>query len=174
MNHLMLEYNLLYIGLVILGLAFFGFIFLSTRSSARAKPMSVDAWKRREAVWLAVVVVILLGSLAATITNVPWAASAASNRQIIHVTAQQYGFIFSKPTVLAGHQVEFDVTSRDVNHAFAVYDPSGKFVAQVQVMPGYTNVLRLTLNRPGLYTVRCFEYCGIGHHLMAQTFKVIG
>jgi cytochrome c oxidase subunit 2 len=169
----MLEYNLLYIALVALGLVFFGFIFASTRPSARAKPISVDAWKRREGLWLGVILVILLASLFATITKVPWSASAAADRQVVHVRALQYGFVFSTPAVRAGRQVEFDVTSQDVNHAFAVFDPSGRFIAQVQVMPGYTNVLRLTLRTAGTYTVRCFEYCGIGHHQMEQTFRVV-
>lgn len=25
---------------------------------------------------------------------------------------------------------------------------------------------------PGTYTVRCFEYCGVGHHRMFATFRV--
>jgi cytochrome c oxidase subunit II len=41
-------------------------------------------------------------------------------------------------------------------------------------MPGYHNTLDLTLSTPGTYHVLCFEFCGIGHHLMQSTFKVTG
>jgi heme/copper-type cytochrome/quinol oxidase subunit 2 len=39
-------------------------------------------------------------------------------------------------------------------------------------MPGYHNLLDLTLERPGRYVVRCFEYCGIGHAVMEGSFAV--
>ncbi len=72
-----------------------------------------------------------------------------------------------------GRQVEFHLRSRDVNHAFAVYDPNGVFVAQAQMMPDHPQELRVTFTKPGTYTVRCFEYCGVGHHLMQATFRVL-
>jgi hypothetical protein len=31
----------------------------------------------------------------------------------------------------------------------------------------------LTFTKPGKYTVRCFEYCGIGHHTMITSFRVV-
>jgi len=70
MNRLMLDYNVLYIVLVALGLVFFGAVFLSTRPSQRAKPVRIDAWMGREVVWFVIVIVILLGSIAATMASV--------------------------------------------------------------------------------------------------------
>jgi cytochrome c oxidase subunit 2 len=63
--------------------------------------------------------------------------------------------------------------AKDVNHAFAIYDPSGTFVAQAQMMPQWPSTLRLTLEQTGVYAVRCFEYCGIGHHTMVTSFRVV-
>ena len=83
MNRLMLDYNVLYIVLVAAGLVFFGAVFLSTRPAQRAKPVRIDAWMGREVVWFAVVIVILVGSLAATIGHTPWSASAKADRQIV-------------------------------------------------------------------------------------------
>jgi cytochrome c oxidase subunit 2 len=173
MNRLMLDYNVLYIVLVVAGLVFFGAIFLSTRPEQRAKPARVDAWMGREVAWFAIVIVILLGSLAATIGHTPWSASAAANRQVVTVTSLQYGFKFSTTTTHVGRQVEFHLKALDVNHGFAVYDPDGTFVAQAQMVPGYDTVLRLTFTKPGTYVVRCFEYCGIGHASMVGEFKVV-
>ena len=42
MNRLMLDYNVLYIVLVAVGLVFFGAVFLSTRPAQRAKPVKKD------------------------------------------------------------------------------------------------------------------------------------
>jgi cytochrome c oxidase subunit 2 len=174
MNRLMLDYDVLYIVLVVAGLVFFGAIFLSTRPAQRAKPARVEAWMGREAAWFAIVVVILIGGVAATIGNTPWSASAAPGRQLVTVTGVQYGFKFSTTTMHVGRQVEFHLKAADVNHGFAVFDSGGTFVAQAQMVPGYDTVLRLTFSEPGTYTVRCFEYCGIGHASMVAEFRVVG
>jgi cytochrome c oxidase subunit 2 len=169
----MVVYNLVYLGLVGVGVLFFAVIFLSTRPAARAKPVSVAGWKRRENAWLYVVIAALLAALAATILETPWHASAAANRQIVKVTGRQFGFTFSTKTMHVGRQVEFQLSAPDVNHAFAVYDPSGTLIAQAQMMPDHPQTLRITFTKPGTYTVHCFEYCGAGHHLMSVTFRVI-
>jgi cytochrome c oxidase subunit 2 len=173
MNRTMVVFNLIYLGLVVVGLAIFATIFLSTRARARAKPMNIARWKRRENVWFGVVVVALVGAAAATIFKTPWNADARAGQQEVDVLAQQYGFTFSTTKIKAGRQVEFRLKAKDVNHAFAIYDPSGTFVAQAQMMPDHPSTLRLTLKRPGVYAVRCFEYCGIGHHTMITSFQVV-
>ena len=114
-NHLMLVYNAIYIALVVVGVAFFAWIFLSTRRSAREKPMSVSAWKRRENAWMYVVVIALLIGLTATILQTPWRAKAEQGRQLVDVTAVQFGFKFSSKTMHVGRQVEFHLHSGDVN-----------------------------------------------------------
>jgi cytochrome c oxidase subunit II len=71
-----------------------------------------------------------------------------------------------------GQTVEFHVTSADINHGFALYDPEMHLVAQTQAMPGYTNKLNYTFSRAGTYKVLCLEYCGIAHHNMIAEIKV--
>jgi cytochrome c oxidase subunit 2 len=39
-------------------------------------------------------------------------------------------------------------------------------------MPGYTNRLIYQFDQPGTYTIRCLEYCGIGHQAMLRTLTV--
>ncbi len=71
-----------------------------------------------------------------------------------------------------GKMVEFDVSSKDVNHNFAIYNSAGELIAQVQAMPDYTNRLFYTFNVPGHYYVLCLEYCGVAHHAMNSEFDV--
>ena len=68
--------------------------------------------------------------------------------------------------------VECRITAEDVNHGFAIYDPSMRIIAQAQAMPGYVNVLRHTFSEPGTYKILCLEYCGLSHHEMAAEFTV--
>jgi cytochrome c oxidase subunit 2 len=60
-------------------------------------------------------------------------------------------------------EVEFVLTSPDVVHSFWVPSLGGK----LDMIPGRTNLLRLTAHRPGVYRGQCAEYCGGPHALMA-------
>ncbi len=71
-----------------------------------------------------------------------------------------------------GKMVEFEVSSKDVNHNFGIYNSAGELIAQVQAMPDYTNRLFYTFNVPGHYYVLCLEYCGVAHHAMNTEFDV--
>ncbi len=62
-----------------------------------------------------------------------------------------------------GREVEFVLTSPDVIHSFWVPSLGGK----LDMIPGRTNRLRLTADRPGVYRGQCAEYCGGPHALMA-------
>ncbi len=91
------------------------------------------------------------------------ARSIGEPQATITVDALQWAWILSDNKVPVGVPVEFVVTSRDVNHGFAIYNPDGRLLTQVQAMPGYTNRLIYQFDKPGTYLVRCLEYCGIGH-----------
>ncbi len=84
----------------------------------------------------------------------------------VKVVGVQWGWSLSRDRLPAGVPIEFAVNSVDVNHDFGIYDPEGTLLGQVQVMPGYTNRLIYVFRRPGTYTIRCLEYCGLGHHTM--------
>ncbi len=90
----------------------------------------------------------------------------------VDVLAQQWSWTFSQDKFQVGVPIEFDVTSRDVNHGFGLYDPQGRLVAQVQAMPGYINHLIFTFHVPGTYTVRCLELCGTPHYMMESQLTV--
>lgn len=94
-------------------------------------------------------------------------------QQVVQVVGRQWSWQITPATVQAGSLVEFRVTSDDVNHGFAIYSPEDHIVTQTQAMPGFVNKLLYTFNEPGTYTVRCLEYCGLGHVPMLARLNVI-
>ena len=118
---------------------------------------------------------ILIGAVLAFVASIPHfpypQTQASPNARHITVTAQQYGFQVASP-LPANTDLIFDVTSRDVNHGFAIYAPDGGVFSQVQAMPGYVNHLPVRFVKSGHYTIRCLEYCGIAHAAMQGGFDV--
>jgi len=145
-------------------------VWRSTRR--RSKGIEVEAVERREQVWFVIVLVALAALLFATIFSTPYGKTAGRNAQVVRVTAVQFAWSIDPPTVQAGRQVVFYLTSTDVNHGFGVYNAKGVLQLQAQVIPGKTQKVVHTFTRPGTYTVLCLEFCGVDHHLMQTTIKV--
>ncbi|HVA38658.1 MAG TPA: cytochrome c oxidase subunit II [Candidatus Dormibacteraeota bacterium] len=125
---------------------------------------------RRRWFWALAAATVL--ALIISLPHLPYpSASAMAADMHVTVTAQQYGFTL--PAELPrGRPIIFDVTSRDVNHGFGIYGPDGRLIGQVQAMPDYVNHLPFTFTVPGHYTIRCLEYCGVGHAYMQASFEV--
>ena len=120
--------------------------------------------------WFGTVLAAAVAIFIFTIPHFPYGSAQTTGRHYA-VVAQQYSFAL--PQVLpADTNIVFDVTSRDVNHGFAIYDPDGRLVGQVQAMPDYVNHLPFVFRSRGHYTVRCLEYCGIAHAAMQGGFEV--
>lgn len=62
-----------------------------------------------------------------------------------------------------GRPVELSLAAADVIHSFWVPNLAGK----LDMIPGRTNVLRLSASRPGVSRGQCAEYCGGPHAMMA-------
>lgn len=131
---------------------------------------------RMRPVWFVLLVAAGTWASAATLGDLPYAAThGAAERPAevtVSVTGHQWYWQIGRTELPANTPVAFEVTAADVNHSFAIYDDDGRVVAQTQAMPGYTNVLRHTFETPGTYRVRCLEYCGLAHHNMASTLTV--
>jgi cytochrome c oxidase subunit 2 len=130
----------------------------------------VGYWLRKR--WLALLTVLGVLVIGISLFDLPYATGNASGREVVKVTAGQFFWTLQPDRVPAGTKVRFDVTSIDVNHAFGLYDPEGHLIGSVQAMPGYHNMLDLTLNESGVYRVRCLELCGVNHATMQNTFTV--
>ncbi|MGX1099375.1 cytochrome c oxidase subunit II [Amorphus sp. MBR-141] len=103
-----------------------------------------------------------------------WADSGT--RVKIHVTGEQWwwrvtyeradGTTVSDSNEIhmpAGEPVEFVLTADDVIHSFWIPPIGGK----MDMIPGRTNRLVLTAEKPGTYRGVCAEFCGTSHALMA-------
>ena len=119
--------------------------------------------------------IIFVGATYGTLRHFPIAPQDAplGIHQVVDVVGQQWSWQITPTTLRAGSQVEFRVTSRDVNHGFAIYAPDGRIAAQVQAMPGFTIKLVHTFTQAGTYRVMCLEYCGIGHAPMTSELTVV-
>ena len=130
----------------------------------------VGYWLRKR--WLALLTVIGVVVIGISLFDLPYASGDGADRTVVTVTSGQFFWAFSPNRVPAGTAIRFDVTSIDVNHGFGLYDPRGHLIGSVQAMPGFHNKLDLTLREPGIYQVRCLEYCGLTHSTMESTFTV--
>jgi cytochrome c oxidase subunit 2 len=130
----------------------------------------VGYWLRKR--WLAFLAGLGVVWVGVSLFALPYPSGAAGGRAVVVVKGGQFFWSFSPPSVPVGSRVRFEVTSVDVNHGFGLYDPRGHLVGSVQAMPGYVNRLDLTLSEPGVYRVRCLEYCGLNHATMEANFLV--
>ncbi len=119
--------------------------------------------------------VFLIGMVVAFLTSIiymPYAPikTTLTGKPQITVTVVGSMFIWNLSVyqVPVNVPVEFDVTSIDVNHGFAIFTPEGSLFAQTQAMPGYTNKLIVVFEKPGRYVIRCLEYCGSDHFAMSS------
>lgn len=89
----------------------------------------------------------------------------------IPISARAFSFTPSKITVEAGEQYELAIASTDVTHGFRLEFSNGSKTWQVP--PGPPIEVPVMFSQPGEYTVVCDVYCGVGHHEMSATFKVV-
>ncbi len=152
-------------------------LMLAVALSTRLKPRDQHEVQHRgyhiRGWWFLGLLIALLACFAVSIPFFPYLSGplAIAPARKVPVIAEQYAFIM--PSRLpVNTPIIFEVTSRDVNHDFGVYDPQGHLIAQVQAMPDYTNYLYVVFHKPGHYEARCLEYCGIGHANMEASFTV--
>ena len=130
----------------------------------------VGYWLRKR--WLALLVVLGVIVVGISLFDLPYASGGAAGRTTVKVTSGQFFWSLQPDKAPAGARIRFDVTSVDVNHGFGLYDPSGHLIGSVQAMPGFHNMLDLTLREPGVYRIRCLELCGFDHSIMESSFTV--
>jgi cytochrome c oxidase subunit II len=166
------------ISIVLMGCLAAVFVWVATSARVTISnygPVVDRAYRFR--IWLfALAILALVGTNYKTLSALPYIntlpqlpAAAVQSSQAV---AEQWAWTITPNAFKVGQTVEFHVTSKDVNHGFALYDPEFRIVAETQAMPGYTNVLRYTFTEPGTYQVLCLEYCGVAHHEMKSEIKV--
>lgn len=87
----------------------------------------------------------------------------------VTLIAQAWNFVPSEIVLPVGAVTTFYMTSRDVLHAFQVEDTN----INVELIPGEISTFTYTFDKPGVYRTTCNEYCGLGHHNMMGTVRVL-
>lgn len=174
---------LLFLFLAVEAGAVFIFVAMSTRHPRDEQTEAHRVGYAARGIWFVFLTALMLAAFAATLPVFPYMPtnlahmsmkmSAENSVDRVPVIAQQFTFFMPSHLPL-DKKVVFEVTSRDVNHSFGIYDPKGDIIAQTQAMPDYVNYLEVTFHTPGRYTIRCLEYCGIGHPMMEKQFVVGG
>jgi cytochrome c oxidase subunit 2 len=171
MSHTAVIITVAYSIAVIIGAAISFAVFHST-----TRPLEEDrtgTWSRRETTWLVIMVVVLFALLMGTIFYVPYGDTAGARGQFVRVTGVQYAWAVDvAQPIVVDRPVTFVARSRDVAHGFGVYNPKDTLIFQAQVVADHDQKIVHTFTDPGVYTVRCLEFCGSGHHLMSTTFEV--
>jgi cytochrome c oxidase subunit 2 len=67
-----------------------------------------------------------------------------------------------------GKTYKLHLSSMDYNHGFSLQPTN----INIQVVPGYEHVIKVTPNESGTFSVVCNEFCGIGHHEMVGRIYV--
>ncbi len=188
-------YTLVWIFVITITVATAGFLIVM--ASTRMKNKQTFASKRKfhfEMYWSIGVAGVLIWLW---VNSYPWmppvafsaANGAAANNtiQVVNVTAGQWFWLMNKGgqhidpgksphvTLQAGIPVKFIARSVDVNHGFGVFHQSydSDILFQMQVVPGMDNVFYYTFKQPGMYMVRCLEYCGYAHPYMTSEIQVV-
>lgn len=149
-------------------------IFLTVAQQSRrnvAYETVADTGYRLRRYWFWFLALLLGAAVILSLVFMPTHAEGGTRTEV-KVTGYQFNWTAEPAQVPAGTRVAFNVTSSDVNHGLGLYDPNDELIGSVQAMPGYHNILDLTLNTPGEYTFACLEYCGVSHHVMVRTFTV--
>jgi len=140
---------------------------------------SPQKYSRIEAVWILSVIALFITVNAVSISYMPPVSTAQASTgkdiQQVDVTARSWFYDISERTYEVDRPVEFSAKALDTIHGFAVYHPDGRVLFTMMLMPGVETPTSLiyTFTDPGTYTVRCLEYCGIGHHHMRDQFTVV-
>lgn len=160
-----------------IGFVLLVYLYVFVQSGKQADTATVTAgFYRIRPWWFGVLAVVMVVAAAFTLPQLPYAdthnRAATPPDLTVQVVGHQWYWELSQNEVPVNKDIAFEVTAKDVNHSFAIYDESGRMVAQTQAMPGYTNILRYRFDTPGTYKLLCLEYCGVVHHAMRSDFVV--
>ena len=189
-------YQLLYLLIIttIIGAAGFLIVMLTSRMKRQTFASKKKYhFERYWAIFVAAVLVYLW------VTSYPWMPPVAFSSvtldhqaqrqmQVVNITAGQWFWLMSTEgqsplnpgvsphiTLVAGQPVKFVARSVDVNHGFGIMKGSSDsaILLQMQVIPKLDNIFYYTFKEPGIYFVRCLEYCGYAHPYMTSMITVV-
>lgn len=129
--------------------------------------------------WIYVgVVIVLLAYVGAEAWNVERLVDhVPANAEVIKVIGQQWFWTFEHEDgtkevgelhVKKNHAYKFEITTKDVNHAFNIHD----YVVLQDAVAGRVNEVWFAPDKAGEFPIQCREYCGLLHYNMRGTLIV--
>jgi len=120
-----------------------------------------------------VILLVVFGATVRAMRFVP--TSAPPEALVVEVVGHQFWWEVRYPAhgitlrdelhLPVGRPVNLQLRSADVIHSFWVPELAGK----IDMLPDHPNTLVLEAGRPGKYTSRCAEFCGLEHTRMVLT-----
>lgn len=162
------------------------FLLISATKSEDKITAKEKVYKQRSR-YLWGIIIVALVVLAYSFRSLPYSLIKAKADKEISVVAYQWGWMINEGIyngklddfkgkneieLPVNKQIKFIVTSKDVNHNFAIYNSDGVLVAQTQAMPQHKNNLQYTFKEKGEYKILCLEYCGTAHDFMFGTIHI--
>lgn len=160
----------------------FFFYLIYQKAIVNPRPSDTDAktFSNVERSWMTVVILLFLAINIASIKYMPTvraSQAAASDIDFQEVAVEGFSWYFemSNRELEIGRPVRFSAKSGDTMHGFAVYHPEGRLLFTLMLLPGLEKPATLvhTFTEPGIYPIRCLEYCGASHHLMRDELVVV-
>ena len=164
------------LSLILVGLLAIIFIFIARLAATeRVEYASIQksAYQLRSKLFY-LVLLIMIPVIGYSLTLLPYPSPSAGAQvsKTVNAVGHQWYWNIDDLTARVNQPVLYKVTSADVNHGFAIYDQTLNVIAQTQAMPGYSNDLKVTYTKPGVYKILCLEYCGLAHHAMISEITV--
>ncbi len=175
----MIQATVFIVTLGLMGVVLGAFVFVALNASQHGgdyAPIQKRAYSIRAAFFLVLVIAGIIIALMTT-RDLPYAATRgqlADVDQHVEVIGYQWYWQLDTASAQAGDTVVFNVSAADVTHGLGIYDEQMRLLGQTQAMPGYSNALQMTFEKPGTYKLLCLEYCGFAHHAMIGEFQVSG
>ncbi len=182
------------IGVLVIGLILYAVLKFRVRKGHTEGPVNPPTGNRRlETIWTVIPAIILIVvGVAAFQTLITTDTIPRDPDVVVHITAGQWYWNFnityvrngtwlnttgsftslntnSTFTIRAGLTVEIILRSVDVAHSFYLVP----FGLKIDVIPGHTNTYWFQPLQPGDYSIRCAEFCGLGHSTMKGVLHVV-
>lgn len=141
------------------------------RRGDTTEPAQVFGNRRIEIIWTAIPIGLVIALFVLTVVTMQAVAAPSPSSSDVKVTVvgHRWWWEFDYPDlgiktanelhIPAGKAVQISLESVDVIHSFWVPQLAGK----TDVVPGITNYMWLTSDKPGVYQGQCSEFCGTEH-----------
>ncbi|MFQ5908508.1 MAG: cytochrome c oxidase subunit II [Thermoplasmata archaeon] len=167
----------LIIGIVVEGLLIAAIILFRRRPGFHLPTRVTTHNPRLELLWTALPVLVIAIVGAGAFQTLQITDTLPQETMTVQVVGMRFAFEFVYPDnttstgllrVQEGQVVRLEVTSQDVIHSYFIPE----FRLKIDAVPGRVNLYWFQAMQVGSYTIRCAEYCGVGHFTMVATLEV--